>query len=201
MAGEFLDSQSQPFNESNSDKSGLVSGKVIRNCDQTQKGRVLVRLTAQQGKEVWARVVVPDTGLYFIPQVNEEVLIGFQQGDVTEAFVMGRLWNDKSLPPKQGPGDPATKRVIQTPARHDITFDDQAKTLVIKTADGQQISLNPNGIELRSDSKNGAVITLDKSGNITIETTQKMSFKAATIDLTAPNIKIGDLTSNINIGC
>jgi uncharacterized protein involved in type VI secretion and phage assembly len=200
MAGEFLESQSQPIH-SGSDKSGFISGKVIRNCDQTQKGRVLVRLAALQGKEVWARVVAPDTGVYFIPQVNEEVLIGFQQGDGNEAFVIGRLWNDKSLPPTQAPGDPVTKRLIRTPAGHDITFDDNAKTLVIKTADGQQVSLNPNGIELNANSKSSAVITLDKTGNITIHATQKISFNAATIELNATNnITIGATTPEINIG-
>ncbi|MES2823575.1 MAG: phage baseplate assembly protein V [Pseudomonadota bacterium] len=197
MVGEFLDSQSQPT-QSGSEKSGFMSGKVIRNCGPM--GRVLVRLAAQD-KEVWARVIAPDTGVYFIPQVNEEVLIGFQQGDITEAFVMGRLWNDKSQPPKQEPGDPVTQRVIQTPAGHDITFDDKALSLVIKTKDGQQISLNPNGIELTSDSKKGAMITLDKNGNITIHATQKISFEAASIELNATTINIGGITSNINIGC
>lgn len=199
MVGEFLDSQSQPT-RSGSDKSGFMSGKVIRNCDKTHKGRVLVRLAAQD-KEVWARVVVPDTGVYFIPQVNEEVLIGFQQGDITEAFVVGRLWNTKSLPPTQEQGDPVTKRVIQTPAGHDITFDDKDSSLIIKTNDGQRISLTRNGIELSSDNKNGAVITLDKTGNITIHATQKISFNAAEIELNATsNITIGATTPRINIG-
>ena len=99
MSGEFLKEQSnQKDPEAGDEKSGFVAGKVIVNSDQTKIGRVKVRLAARGGMEVWARVVIPDTGVYFIPQVNDEVLVGFHQGDGNEAFVMGRLWNDKQRP-------------------------------------------------------------------------------------------------------
>ena len=116
MSGEFLKAQTElKDSESKEEKSGLMAGKVIRNCDQTKMGRVKVRLAARGGREIWARVVAPDTGVYFVPQVNDEVLVAFHQGDGNEAFVMGRLWNDTKLPPRQGEGDPVTKRVILTP--------------------------------------------------------------------------------------
>ena len=130
-----------------------MAGKVIRNCDQTKIGRVQVRLAARGGKEIWARVVAPDTGVYFVPQVNDEVLVGFHQGDGNEAYVMGRLWNDTKLPPRQGEGDPVTKRVIRTPKELEISFDDTEQTIVIKTKSGQHVTLKPGSVEIGVDDK------------------------------------------------
>ncbi len=198
MSSEFLKSQTSPKDaESENEKSGFMHGKVIRNCDNTGKGRVKVKLTARRGMEIWARVVVPDTGVYFIPQVGDEVLIGFHQGDGNEAFVMGRLWNDKSPPPRPGKDDPdrkddtdgeydpVAKRVIRTPLGHEIAFDDKEKSVVIKTKAGQRVKLKPDGIEIGADDKGKAVITLDTSGNISVKAETKISFSAPEIELQA----------------
>ena len=135
MSGEFMQSQTSPKDTEAGDKnSGFMRGKVIRNCDNTRQGRVKVRLSARGGMEVWARVLLPDTGVYFIPQVNEEVMVGFHQGDGNEAYIMGSLWNKKKPPPGD---DPVMKRVIRTPEGHEISFDDKELSIVIKTKSGQ----------------------------------------------------------------
>lgn len=186
MSGEFLKSQTGlKDSESGDEKSGFMHGKVIGNCDKTKTGRVHVRLAARGGMEVWARVVVPDTGVYFVPQVNDEVLVGFHQGDGNEAFVMGRLWNDTKLPPRQGEGDPVTKRVIRTPKELEMAFDDTEQTIVIKTKSGQHVTIKNGSVEIGADDKEAAVLTLDKSGNISVKAATKISFSAPEIDLQA----------------
>lgn len=183
MSSEFLKSQANPNDPEEGDKySGFMRGKVIRNCDLTQKGRVKVRLSARGGMEVWAKVLLPDTGVYFIPQVGDEVMVGFHQGDGNEAFIMGSLWNDKKPPPGD---DPVMKRVIRTPSGHEISFDDKAFSVVITTQAGQHLTLKPDGIEIGADDKGNAVITLDKSGNISIKAAAKISFSAPEIELNA----------------
>ena len=196
MSGEFMKAQTSPKDSEDGDeKSGFMRGKVISNCDNTKKARVKVSLHARGGVEIWARVVVPDTGLYFLPQVGEEVLVGFLQGDGNEAYVMGRLWNDTKPPPRQDEGDPVTKRVIRTPAGHEIAFDDKELSVVITTQAGQHVTLKPGSVEIGVDNKNSAVIKLDGAGNLNIEAKLSITMKAPTITLDATNLKLGSASS------
>ncbi len=194
MSGEFLKSQTKrEATEEKAEKTGFMAGQVIRNCDKTRIGRVKVKLYARGNQEIWARVVKPDNGMYFMPQVDDEVLVGFLQGDGNEAYVMGQLWNANNLPPRQqkndsdGENDPVNKRVILTPKKLEISFDDEKLSIVIKTEDGQYVTLKPDGIEIGADDKGNAVVTLDKSGNISIKAANKISFSAPEIELNAQN--------------
>ena len=201
MSGEFLKAQTElKDSESKEEQSGLMRGKVIGNCDKTKTGRVHVRLAARGGREIWARVVAPDTGVYFVPQVNDEVLVAFHQGDGNEAFVMGRLWNDTKLPPRQGEGDPVTKRVILTPKELELAFDDTEQSIVIKTKAGRHVTLKPNGIEIGMDDKGTATISLNSNGTLEIAATMSITLKAQTIKLEATNIQVGGASSQISIG-
>ncbi len=169
MSGEFLEAQAGSRDAADAhERLGLMAGKVIRNCDHTRAGRVQVRLTALRGIEIWARVIVPDTGVYFIPQVNDEVLVGFHNGDANEAYVLGRMWNDVSPPPRQEDRDPVTQRVIRTPWGHEIAFDQTEKSLVIKTGSGPHVTLKADSVEIGADDKNSATLTLDASGRLTV---------------------------------
>lgn len=201
MSGEFLKSQTElKDSESKEEQSGLMRGKVIGNCDKTKTGRVHVRLAARGGREIWARVVAPDTGVYFVPQVNDEVLVAFHQGDGNEAFVMGRLWNDTKLPPRQGEGDPVTKRVILTPKELEVAFDDTEQSIVIKTKAGRHVTLKPNGIEIGMDDKGTATISLTSDGTLKITAKTAITLEAQTIKLDATNIQVGGASSQISIG-
>jgi uncharacterized protein involved in type VI secretion and phage assembly len=201
MSGEFLKSQTElKDSELKEEQSGLMRGKVIGNCDKTKTGRVHVRLAARGGREIWARVVAPDTGVYFVPQVNDEVLVAFHQGDGNEAFVMGRLWNDTKLPPRQGEGDPVTKRVILTPKELEVAFDDTEQSIVIKTKAGRHVTLKPNGIEIGMDDKGTATISLNSNGALEIAATMSITLKAQTIKLEATNVQVGGASSQISIG-
>lgn len=196
MSGEFLKALTSPKDsDAGDEKSGFMSGKVIRNCDKTRVGRVKVRLAARGGMEIWARVVLPDTGVYFMPQVNDEVLVGFNQGDGNEAYIMGRLWNDTKPPPRQGDQDPVTKRVIHTPEGLEIAFDDKELSVVITTQAGQHVMLKPGSVEIGVDKENSAVIKLDGAGNLNIEAKTNITLKAPTIKLDATNLKLGSASS------
>lgn len=201
MSGEFLKAQTGVKDaESEGDKSGVMAGKVIRNCDRTKKGRVKVRLATCGGREIWARVVAPDTGVYFVPQVNDEVLVAFHQGDGNEAYVMGRLWNETKRPPRQGEDDPVTKRVILTPQELEVAFDDTEQSIVIKTKAGRHVTLKPNGIEIGMDDKGTATINLNSNGTLEIAATMSITLKAQTIKLDATTIHVGGASSQISIG-
>jgi uncharacterized protein involved in type VI secretion and phage assembly len=114
---------------------GVAVGVVLDNMDSTSQGRVQVQLPGLPIEPPWARVAVPDAGsdrgVYFMPQVDDEVLVAFEHGDVTRPYVIGSLWNGTDGPPASAPTDPQYKRIIKTPQGHVIELDDTAQTITI----------------------------------------------------------------------
>ena len=178
---------------------GTAVAEVLQNCDEKNLGRVQVRLAWLPGYEPWARVAVLDGGTFFIPQVGDQVLVGFTNGDVLDPYVLGRLWNEKDPPPAREHGDPVNKRMIRTPKGHKISFDDAAQSVVITTATDQRITLTSNNIEITTDNDKKTAITLDTGGNITIKAATQITLDAKTIEInatssfkiTGPDIRIG----------
>ena len=74
---------------------GLTIGIVTNNKDPDGVGRVRVKFPALSDQEEswWARVVTPgggsNAGLMFMPQIDDEVLVGFEHGDLRRPFVLG----------------------------------------------------------------------------------------------------------------
>jgi uncharacterized protein involved in type VI secretion and phage assembly len=70
----------------------------------------------------WIRVATMmagnDRGSFFMPEVNDEVLLAFEQGDPRFAYVVGFLWNDKDKPPAQH----VRERVFKSKNGHTIRF-------------------------------------------------------------------------------
>ncbi|MCC6626335.1 MAG: VgrG-related protein [Chloroflexi bacterium] len=84
---------------------GPVVG-IVTNLDDPEKmGRVKVRYPwlDDQTESHWLRLVTPLTGAerggHFLPEVNDEVLVIFEQGEINNAYVIGGLWNGKDKPP------------------------------------------------------------------------------------------------------
>ncbi len=165
---------------------GITIAQVIDNQDQTNLGRVQVRLPWLPGYEPWARVAVLEAGAnrgtYFIPQVGDEVLVSGNHGDISDLYVIGSLWNGQDHPPAQAISDPVNKRMICTPQGHKIEFDDADQSITIIHASGGQVELKSDHIELAIGS---ASIRLEKSGGITIKTDATLTLDARTINLSA----------------
>ncbi len=181
--------------------SGITVGQVIANCDTTHAGRVKVRLSWLPGYEPWARLALVDRGIFFIPQVGDEVLLQANRGDVTELYVVGCLWNGKDKPPAQQQGDPANKRIIRTPQGHDITFDDQAGTLTITSVDKRRITLSKDKVEIAIDEQATSKISIDQNGNVTITAKASIKLEAPSISISGDNLEIkGKAKTDINGG-
>jgi phage protein D len=84
--------------------SALVVGLVTNNNDPDQMGRVRVKYPSLSDSEesAWARVATPSAGkargLLMLPQVDEEVIIGFEHGDTRRPIVVGSVFNGKDKP-------------------------------------------------------------------------------------------------------
>ena len=183
---EFTQLAAQPSAPSPSGGQSIAVAKVVSNQDQTGLGRVQIKLRWNPAATLWARVATPmagrDNGSYFMPQPEDEVLVAFNQADLTEAYVIGCLWSAPRRPPKAGPQDPKNLRAIRTPAGHELLFDDQQNLVSITTAAKQSIVLAQDRIELSSgDGK--SMLTLGSQGQISIKASQGVSIEAPNVSV------------------
>lgn len=178
---------------------GLVPALVTAINDPQKWGRVKVKLPwlGDTIESDWTRVLSVGAGrqrgIQWLPEINDEVLVGFADGDFTTPFVLGGLWNGKDSPPMapatfcDGSGN-LTKRKLVSRAGHEITFDDADDTggILIKDKDGNQIEIKAKDklitVTSLGDIKFVAEkgITLEAKGEITIDTKAAFGVKAAT---------------------
>jgi phage baseplate assembly protein V len=145
--------------------NGVTIGVVEDVNDPEQRGRIKMDLPVLGLKSDWSRVAAPlagnERGFHFLPEVGDEVLVAFDQGDVKTAFVLGYLWNGVDKPPQTD----AHKRTLKTVSGHLLEFDDtggsEKVTLKFKGSD-PSITLEQNKLSITFDS--GTFIELSASG-------------------------------------
>jgi phage protein D len=165
--------------------AGLVIGIVTDNKDPDGWGRVKVKypwLSADHASD-WARVVAvgggAERGIEFLPEVNDEVLVGFEMGDVHHPYIIGGLWNGKDSPPKKSgsviSSGRVQKRIIRSRTGHTIIFDDSDGGSSVTIADkaGSKVVLDASGSKVLIESK----------GNLTIKAGGKIDIKGTVIEL------------------
>ena len=82
----------------------LLIGIVTKNKDPEKLSRVKVKFPTltEEHESNWARVVAigagSNRGFDCLPEINDEVLVGFEHGDIHRPFVIGGLWNGKDAP-------------------------------------------------------------------------------------------------------
>ena len=147
--------------------TGVTVGTVINLLDPELQGRVQVQLKAIDSLDLacWARVAQPMaamlSGTYFVPNINDEVLVAFEHGDVNAPYIIGCLWNLAAPPPLQSPLPQI--RAIRTPLGNQIVTTEAPPSVTIQTAPTppavipapptptgpyQTFSMNPAGIQL-----------------------------------------------------
>jgi phage protein D len=158
--------------------NNIVIAIVTDNVDPENLGRIKVRYPwfADDQTSDWARIVSPmagpDRGFYFLPEVDDEVLIAFEHGDMHRPYMLGALWNgvDKPVEPndKATSGGKVVHRVIQTRKKHNLMLDDTDNEEKIKftTMSGHYIlcddSSGAEKVEIKT--KRGHYILLDDAG-------------------------------------
>jgi len=124
-------------------------------------------------RSAWAPLATPLTGgsrgMYFLPEVGDEVLIAFEHGSFDHPFVLGFLWNGVDRPPESD----KDLRVILTPGGHTLRFEDTdgAKKIRIETADGRRITLDdaPGAGKIHIESGQHQILMDDAPGAGRIE--------------------------------
>lgn len=83
-------------------------------------------------------------GMHFMPEVGDEVVVGFELGNLDRPVILGALWSDDDRPPDQADTSATNNiRTIVSRAGHEITFDDSPSgSIMIKTKGGMEITLH-----------------------------------------------------------
>ena len=182
---------------------------VLSNADPQGKGRVRVRMNWQtDGMQTgWVRVMTPDggsssdvksnRGFVFIPEVGDQVLLGFRHGDPARPYVMGSLFNGVT-----GSGGFAAnhKKSLTTRSGSTVTFDDTAHTILLQTTRANKIFVDElNGTITISSAEEVNV----KTKNINIEASEDMKINVGkNLELNVgenTNVSIGG-DKNVSIG-
>lgn len=135
--------------------SGVAVGVVTDNLDPQSLGRVKVMFAywGENRQSDWCRVATTfagsSRGAWFIPEIGDEVVVGFHLGDSNRPIVLGSLWNSTSTPP--GATETLMVRKIKTSSGHEITFEDVPEDgkVSIATATGVQIKLEDDTQKVR----------------------------------------------------
>jgi uncharacterized protein involved in type VI secretion and phage assembly len=171
--------------------SGVYPAVVIDNVDPANSGRVQVRLpqlsgAGEESHEAWARVATlmagNNRGTWFMPDVNDEVLVAFEGGDVRLPYVIGALWSGTHSPPETMDTD-NTKKLLRSRSGVKITLDDQS---------GQQsfiVTINASAVEINSSvfSVNAALSKF--SGPVQCDTLLSNSVVSASYTSGAGNVR------------
>jgi uncharacterized protein involved in type VI secretion and phage assembly len=176
----------------------IAAGFVSGNVDMPMDGKVLVRIPAID-EEVWVRLVAPGagpgSGLFYVPRVDDEVLVAFASADARDGYLLGGLWNMRDRIPVNDPLTALTSRILRSGvgagSGHQLEMDDLLQSVTITTSTDQKIMMDPSTIEL-SNLAGSVKISLDNA-------TQSISITAAaSITLEAPKVTIKGATVEIN---
>ncbi len=158
---------------------------VLSNADPHGAGRVQVRMNWQTDnmRTSWVRVMTPDgggskdvksnRGFVFIPEVGDQVLLGFRHGDPARPYVMGSLFNGTT-----GSGGFAAnhKKSLTTRSGSTVTFDDTAHTILLQTTRANKIFVD------------------ELNGTITISSAEEVNVNTKNVNINASE------NMNVNVG-
>ena len=158
---------------------------VLSNADPEGKGRVRVRMNWQtDGMQTsWVRVMTPDggsskdvksnRGFVFIPEVGDQVLLGFRHGDPARPYILGSLFNGVT-----GKGGFAAnhKKSLTTRSGSTVTFDDTAHTILLQTTRANKIFID------------------ELNGTITISSAEEVNVNTKNVNINASE------NMNVNVG-
>ncbi|MGM0401012.1 MAG: VgrG-related protein [Chloroflexota bacterium] len=192
--GELLSSSSPPATQ-----WPVTTGIVTNNSDPDNMGRVKIKFPWLDGdiESDWARVAGVGAGdgrgLYCLPEVNDEVLVTFEQGDMSRPLVVAGLWNGVDAPPADASEVVREGKVVQrmfvTRVGHKIVFSEENNAQIqIESAGGHMVLIDDDDGKIEIATAGGNTVSLDDNGRkigitgggeIEIQADQNLSIKAS----------------------
>lgn len=189
------------------------SAVVKDNNDPDKLGRVRVNFFWQEENIMspWLRPVNvsagAERGFYFIPEVGDEVLVGFEGGNAEKPYLLGSLYNGRDKPGPSWPDKDNSFKGILTSSKLKIEFDDKKKITTIETPGGNKAVLSDDGksILLQDQNQNKVELTTDgiklespkdikitSKGSVTIDAVNAIKI------LSKADVKVNGLNVNLD---
>ncbi len=138
--------------------ASLAIAKVADNRDPLGQGRVILTYPWLDAslKTDWISVAQPhagdDRGIFWMPEIDDEMVVGFLHGDFNKPVVLGAMWNGVAHAPSRDPRE----RMIRSKNGHTIRFLDSTVTngdkgaLIIEDGHGSMVSMTNGYMVVRA---------------------------------------------------
>ncbi len=162
---------------------GLQVGVVLRldgDPEGEQRIQVEVPVMQAEAKGVWARLLQfqgsNGFGAFFLPEVGDEVVLGYFNNDPSHPVILGSLYSSKRVPPYAIAAENNTKALV-TRCKSKIEFDEDMKTITITTPANNRVVISDDGRSILLHDQNDNKVELNPSG-ITLDSPKDIKLNA-----------------------
>jgi len=177
---------------------GLQIGIVTQlESDPDGENRIKVRMPiiSSSDEGIWARLSTLDAGKergsFFLPEINDEVIVGFINDDPRDAVVLGMVHSSK-MPAPLTAEDTNHKKGFTTRSKMKMIFDDEKKSYTLETPAGKKIIVDEDAGEIKIMDENQNKLVMDSNGiliqsngKIEIKATQDLKMEGLNVDIKA----------------
>ncbi len=177
--------------------SGLQIGVVSQlEEDPDGENRILVKIPIINNDEqgIWTRIATLDAGenrgSFFLPEIGDEVIVGFINDDPNHAVILGML-HSSAKPAPLTASDHNHEKGFVTRSEMKLLFNDDKKSIIIETPTGKKVTIDEDSGVIQIEDENRNTITMDSDG-IAMESGKDFSIKATgdcTIEAMNINVK------------
>lgn len=180
---------------------GCYLAEVVSVEDPDSLSRVKIKLLSfdqvgDQDAEIWARVATAfagqNRGAFFIPDVGDEVLVTFVNGDTRFPIVIGSLWNGNTEIPDQLSGSRVDRWSIKGKEGTRIAIEEESASsarVFITTPNGVSGELTDSGGGVVEFKSGGTTLTIDPQG-VTVNTSMNLTVQATQVSVTAAMLTV-----------
>lgn len=177
--------------------NGVVVGIVTDNQDPEGLCRVKVQFPwlSEESESDWVKIMSfmagRERGAVFLPEVDDEVLVAFEHGDINYPYVIGALWNSEDTPPETNADGRNNIRKIRSRSGHEILFNDDheggQEKLEILTNAGHSVVLDDTSgqekIEIIDKTGNNKITIDSVQNSINMESALQLTIKANVVEI------------------
>jgi uncharacterized protein involved in type VI secretion and phage assembly len=197
-----------PPNWTGSSFFGLYPAVVTDIVDPDRLGRVQVSFPwlGSDGDSVraWATLLAPyaddNQGFVALPEVQTQVVVGFEAGDLHRPYVVGACWNGREMMPVTAT-KPNNKRLIRSRSGSVLEFDDTdgAAKVTLSTSKGHKVVLDEGASQLQVTHKDGSTITFTASGQVQVQANATVEVTASALNVHAATAVFDGMISCTNM--
>jgi len=188
MIGQLVRNKEQDFEEKQNKIYGVVTAIVTNTKDPDKMGRVKVKYAwmgeAKTIESDWARVASfmagNERGAHFLPDVDDEVLISFEHGNMNHPYIIGSLYSTKDKVIEKNEDGKNNIKMLKSRSGHKITLDDTSgkEKFIIEDKSGKR-TITFDAKEKTLDIVNSeGDMSITIKGDITIKSEKKMTLDA-----------------------